>query len=69
MDTSRRDTNRKSGIGVILLSLIVVCSIAYSLSRKEPKIIRIDCSVAEFHPDIPNEVRKACRDLRNAKYT
>jgi len=69
MDTSRRDTNIKLGMGMIILSLIALCSITYNLSKKEPKMIRIDCSVAEFNPEIPNEIRKACRDLRNAKYT
>lgn len=33
------------------------------ISEKSERII--DCSVAEFHPDYPTEVRDACRRMRN----
>jgi hypothetical protein len=26
-----------------------------------------DCSLAEFHPDFPTEVRKKCREIRKAR--
>jgi hypothetical protein len=28
---------------------------------------RVDCSMAEFHPDFTPEVRKACREQRRIK--
>lgn len=62
--------NARRWLGVALLILpLAICVLLYTLAKDEPRMIRIDCSIAEFHPDIPNEVRKACRDLRNAKYT
>lgn len=30
---------------------------------------RIDCTVAEFHPDYPAEVKDACRRMRNVVNT
>ena len=60
--------SRSIGIGIIILPLLV-CFTFYRLSREEPKIIRINCSVAEFNPEIPYEIRKACKELRRAKYT
>ena len=29
-------------------------------------VIRYDCTNVEFHPDIPLEVKEACRNLRHA---
>ena len=28
---------------------------------------RVDCSLAEFHPDFTPEIRKACREARRIK--
>ena len=35
------------------------------LTNDEPRIIKYDCTIAEFHPDIPIEVREACRKIRH----
>jgi hypothetical protein len=48
-------------IGGIIFYLVA----AYGLIQSgEDKIIRYDCTIAEFHPDIPLEVKEACRNLR-----
>lgn len=28
--------------------------------------VRYDCSMAEFHPDYPQEVKRQCREMRKA---
>lgn len=33
----------------------------------QPRSVRYDCSIAEFHPDYPVEVREQCRKLRAGK--
>jgi len=43
---------------IILLSMIPMPSEQYRL---------IDCSMAEWHPDIPIEVKQECRKLRQPK--
>ena len=61
-------TRRWLGVTLIILPLLV-CITLYSLAKDEPRMIRIDCSSAEFNPNVPHEVRKACKDLTNAKWT
>ena len=40
------------------------------LTRDESsRIIRYDCTIAEFHPDIPVEVKEACRKIRHVTST
>lgn len=48
--------------GGTVFYLIIIYSIA---SNDEPRIIKYDCTIAEFHPDIPVEVREACRKIRH----
>lgn len=48
-------------VGGIIFYLVA----AYGFIRtSEDKVIRYDCTIAEFHPDIPLEVKEACRNLR-----
>ena len=35
----------------------------------ETTYINYDCSVVEFHPDIPNEIKEQCRLIRNRTIT
>lgn len=47
-----------TGIMISILNMIPV-----------PEYRVYDCSIAEFHPDYPKEVREECRKLRkNQKY-
>lgn len=39
------------------------------LSKDEPRIIKYDCNIAEFHPDVPLEVKEACRKIRHVTST
>ena len=39
--------------------------IAVQSAPKEGR--RVDCSLAEFHPDFTPEIRKACRERRSVK--
>ena len=50
------------GVG-ILLAMIGLIVIGNSLPREQV----YDCSLAEFHPDYPIQVREECRRLRSAK--
>jgi hypothetical protein len=52
------------------LFLIAFWSFAIWLSWQfVPMERRIDCSIAEFHPDYPPEVKKACREQRKRMQT
>lgn len=53
-------------IGGMLFWFFVAVGIA---STPEPREQRIDCSVAEFHPDYPPDVKDACRRMRNVVNT
>ena len=39
-----------------------VALIVWSFAKPEP--VRFDCSLAEFSPDIPADIRKQCRRVR-----
>jgi hypothetical protein len=47
-------------ISVVLIAILVYAMIAIGL----PTGKTYDCSIAEFHPDYPVQVKEACRDLR-----
>lgn len=51
-------------IGVIVATT-VWAGLLYFVPAPQEKIY--DCSLAEFHPDYPIEVREACRKLRMQK--
>lgn len=59
---------KKLIVNVLAVSgFIFYCLIAYAvLSDDEPRIITYDCQIAEFHPDIPLEVKEACRKIKHA---
>jgi hypothetical protein len=52
--------------GGTIFYLIIIYSIS---THDEPRIIRYDCTIAEFHPDIPVEVKEACRKIRHVTST
>ena len=50
-------------ISLTLCALVVVSHITFNYGNYP--IIRYDCSIAEFSPDYPIEIKKECRKLRN----
>lgn len=61
-------------IGMIALSATISLSVIYVVFLgvhhfigPEHREQRVDCSMAEFHPDYTPEVRKACRERRMHK--
>jgi hypothetical protein len=49
------------------LFFVVVASIAVMFFQPRHIVVKYDCSLAEFHPDYPIQVREECRRLRSAK--
>jgi hypothetical protein len=50
---------------IITILVYTVCLIGLLSVFPAPDSGRYyDCSLAEFHPDFPNEVREQCRELR-----
>ena len=47
---------------IVLLSLICICILLFSDFGNQGKVY--DCNLAEWHPDIPVQVRTECRRLR-----
>lgn len=39
----------------------------YIATSHTPMERKVDCSLAEFHPDFTPEIRKACRERRSQK--
>lgn len=59
-------------IGVVLTGALVM-ALMFSLivfgNNLMPKERVYDCSLAEFHPDYPVEVKNKCRQIRSQKLT
>lgn len=52
-------------IGTItLVSVITISIVAFILGDLGKGAQYYDCSIAEFHPDYPIEVKEKCRELR-----
>ena len=49
-----------------VLQIIVACAILFVCVAFYPRntTIRYDCSIAEFHPDYPIEVKEECRKIK-----
>lgn len=54
-------------ISYIVLFFAWLGALYIAVSVAPPEGRRIDCSLAEFHPDFTPEVRKACREARRIK--
>lgn len=50
---------------IALLSIIIV--VLMMTTFVEERTIYYNCDIAEFHPDIPIEVKKQCRALRTQR--
>jgi hypothetical protein len=52
---------------LVTTGVIFYLIVGYGIYRSDTthQIIEFDCSVAEFHPDIPVEVKEACRKIRH----
>ena len=51
-------------IGVMFLSVIFLCAWMYPPLHEAKKV---DCALAEFSPDISNEIKQLCREARSKK--
>ena len=49
---------------IIILTLAAAALLSYSDFGDSNQIKIYDCSIAEWHPDVPINVRKECRKLR-----
>lgn len=50
---------------ILIVSVLFVVVIILVLSGYgESRTIRYDCGMAEWHPDIPKEVKEECRRIR-----
>ena len=51
---------------LIAVVLLIACTMLL-IFDDGPGEVRYDCSIAEFHPDYPKEVKEQCRKLRSSK--
>lgn len=49
----------KENIAVIVAFLAIVAALLYVAPEERYRVY--DCGMAEWHPDIPNEVKQECR--------
>lgn len=55
------------GIAFIALGLFLAMVGIIVFNSDMPNRQYYDCSIAEFHPDYPTQVKEECRRLRSAK--
>ena len=53
---------------VTIILVIVLAMIMLFSDFTGSKVIVYDCGMAEWHPDIPKEVREECRRLKLEEY-
>lgn len=51
-------------IGKIGVGLILFGAVGALVFLDKPKRVVYDCSIAEWHPDYPKEVKEECRKIR-----
>jgi len=49
---------------IFLLAIILVTLVLVFTDFGKPTVKVYDCGMAEWHPDIPKDVREECRKLR-----
>jgi hypothetical protein len=54
-------------IALFIVFCLGLINLVIRLAPEERPARRVDCSLAEFHPDFTNEMRNACREHRSAK--
>lgn len=55
-------------IALIAISLgMLLLLLALLLVVPRPSVVKVDCSLASFHPDYTPAMRKACQDRHKAK--
>lgn len=65
-----QDFTKRIFFGIVIFALLFVAIPALLFLVPTPKERIYDCGMAEWHPDIPIEVREECRRLRaNKKLT
>lgn len=61
-------------VGVVLSALVALTLMVLlvyggylfaSWLTGNPRVHRVDCSMAEFHPDYPPQIKQECRQLRS----
>ena len=48
------------------IAAIVLIAILMIIPSPDERVIIYDCGMAEWHPDIPKEVKEACRNRQKA---
>jgi hypothetical protein len=56
------------GLSIIVIGLSLVMFGLIVFGNNLPSGRTYDCSIAEFHPDYPLQVKEECRKLRSAKF-
>lgn len=53
---------------IVVLAATIVSIFGYLIIQNQPQGRYYDCGMAEWHPDIPKEVREECRRRHLEKY-
>jgi hypothetical protein len=54
-------------VATYILIAVMWLGALYIAIKSAPEERRVDCSLAEFHPDFTPAMRKACRERRSIK--
>jgi hypothetical protein len=52
---------------IILIVLIALGLFAITEFQSQSRTVMYDCSMAEWHPDIPVQIKEECRKIRSIK--
>ena len=56
----------KQKITVLLLMIVALCILLFADWGPQGRVY--DCGMAEWHPDIPTEVKEECRKMRREDF-
>lgn len=65
-----QDAIKRKNIAIILGLFVCVITLVFSDFGQRPTVKVYDCGMAEWHPDIPQDIKEKCRELnRNKRLT
>ncbi len=66
MQDNDQRPNIKKDTWIIIVAILIVVFIFSSFGESNGRVY--DCNMAEWHPDIPTEVKEECRRIRHQEW-
>lgn len=66
MQDNDQRPNIKKDTWIIIIAILAVVFLFTSINEPQGRVY--DCGMAEWHPDIPNNVKEECRRIRQQEW-